>query len=304
MPTFSSLLLEATKQLKKNSIENPRHEAELLLSLVTKKPREFILAHGEAEISDIEKETFESFVLRRANQEPFSHISGKKEFMGLSFIITPDTLVPRPETEMMVEHAIQTVKETYEKEILIADVGTGSGCIAISTAVFLKNQNLLSVATSIAALDVSTSALEICKQNIGKHSLREMVSALHGDLLEPITKSGLLKDKKLFIVLANLPYLSEEIYQNSPETVREFEPKTALFSEEKGLSHYRQLLEQTAQIKKENSSLKIIVFFEISPEQKELFPALVSEVLDGEKVELKYFQDLAKKWRLIRLEIL
>lgn len=293
----------AAQKLAASSIPRPQFEAELLLSLATGKSREEIIAHPEKELTTSQLEKFEEFVARRANHEPFSHISGEKEFMGLSFSITTDTLIPRPETEQLVEEAISTIKSFADEKILVADIGTGSGCIAVSVTALLQKENLLSGAISIAACDFSGLALEVCKKNIEKHSLAEKISTFEGDLLGPVTESNLLDDKQVFIALANLPYLSEEIYLSSPKTVREFEPKSALFSDDAGLSHYKKMLEQLLEIKKKNPALRIFAFLEISPEQKKSLSAFTNKLFPQENAEIEFFLDLAGKWRLAKIEI-
>ncbi len=303
MNEISQQLKAATTKLESCSIPLPHFEAELLLSLATGKSREEILAHPETELSDTELQKFKGFVARRAKDEPFSHISGEKEFMGLSFTVTPDTLIPRPETEQIIEEAVKTVRDIGEKKILIADIGTGSGCIAISTAVFLQKENLLSPEASIVACDFSGSALEICKQNIIRHSLKKNISTFSGDLLAPITKNNLLDSKEVLVTLANLPYLSEEIYLATPKTVQEFEPKSALYSPEDGLFHYKKMLGQLLEIKKNNSDLEIFALLEISPEQKESLSTFVTQNFDSKKTKMDFFLDLAGKWRLAKIEI-
>ncbi|MBT3356324.1 peptide chain release factor N(5)-glutamine methyltransferase [bacterium] len=304
MTTISTELAAATRKLKGDDLENARFEAEILLSLATKKTRETILTHPETELSEDEAETFREFVSRRSKHEPFSHISGEKEFMGFSFIVTTDTLIPRPETEILVEHASAVAQKFEGKNILIADIGTGSGCIAISTANLLREKHLLSPATSFVAIDISKEALAVCRRNIGKHSLDGVISVFNGDLLLPVIEKEIFQGNEVFIALANLPYLSAEIYASSPKTVQDFEPKSALFSKEQGLSHYRRLLEQILQIKKANPKMKIFALLEISPEQRDLFSNLAASIMGDKKIKLDFFQDLAGKWRLVKLEIL
>ncbi len=303
MFTISKQLGIATEKLKNQKISLPRFEAELLLSLATGRSREEILAHPETEISNIEMKKFKEFIARRAKDEPFSHISGEKEFMGTSFIVTADTLIPRPETEQMIEEAIKTVENVNQKNILIADIGTGSGCIAIATANILRKNNLLSPTTSIVASDISTSAIEICIKNIKKHSLASNIKTFNGNLLEPIVKNTLLNKKDALVILANLPYLSKEIYLASPKTVRAFEPESALYSPEAGLFHYKKMLKQLLEIKKNNPGLEIFAFLEISPEQKEALSFFVSENFNKQKIKLEFFRDLAGKWRLVKLKL-
>jgi release factor glutamine methyltransferase len=274
-----------------------------LLSLATGKSREEIISHPEMELSASWMENFEKFVDRRANHEPFSHISGEKEFMGLPFIVTPDTLIPRPETEQIVEESIKIIKDIADKKMLIADIGTGSGCIAISVTTLLQKNNLLHPAISVVACDFSHLALTVCKQNIQKHLLTGKISTFEGDLLAPITENNLLESKQVLIIVANLPYLSEEIYLSSPKTVRKFEPKSALFSKEAGLSHYKKMLEQLLKIKKNNPALRIFAFLEISPEQKESLAVFVNELFSKENTKLEFFLDLSGKWRLVKIEI-
>ncbi len=299
-----TLLLNKSKVLANHGIENSRFEAEFLLSFVLYKPREFLLAHEEFEVLENEVVKFEKLIERRAIQEPISQIVGNKEFFGLNFIVTKDTLTPRPETEMMVEEGISIIKEHCASPLLVLDIGTGSGCIAISVANKLEKEKVQLDKTSFSASDISKEALAICKKNIAKHELEGKITLLEGNLLSPALERKMLEGKKTFLVLANLPYLSEKIYSKTPVTVKNFEPKTSLYSDEEGLWHYKKLLEELLEIKNENPFMKIFALFEISPEQSESVSKLVSKFFPKQKVKFKLQKDLSGRWRMAKLVIL
>ncbi len=161
--------------------------------------------------------------------KPIAYILERKNFFGLSFIVDERVLIPRPETEMMVERALKILKT---KPHYVIDVGTGSGCIAISVA---KN----SPETLITAIDISADALEVAKQNAKRHKVE--INFVHSDLLESVT---LPKTDLPFLFLMNLPYLSDTHWDEAQESVKQFEPTIALRGGKNGLDIYRKIFKQ------------------------------------------------------------
>jgi release factor glutamine methyltransferase len=190
-----------------------------------------------------------------------------------------------------VELAIQETITKKQKTNII-DVGTGSGNIIISLA---KNSTLDS---KFFGIDISTAALKIAKQNAKTNGVSEKIKFFHGSILEPIIENCKLKiENSRMIILANLPYLSQEIYAATLPNVKKFEPKSALYSPKEGLSHYEKLFKQIVKLNPANCT----IFLEISPEQKTKLPRLIKKYLPKSKVEFK--KDLANKWRVCRIEI-
>jgi len=270
-------------------------DLELLIAHEIKKTREFILAHPEFKLSKIQLAQLESKISRRINTEPLAHIVGHKEFYGLDFKINQHTLIPRPETELLIEEVLKTIPKINFAKLNLIDIGTGSGNIIISLA-----KNLNDAKINYFGTDISDDALKIAKYNAKKHE-QEKIKFIKSDLLKSI-----LKNKKYFsvenkiILVANLPYLSKKIYSTTTSNVKNFEPKSALYSSELGLNHYRKLFEQ---IKKQANKSNIhSVFLEFSPEQKKTLNILVKKMLPLAKI--RFQKDLAEKWRLCVLNLI
>ncbi|MBP9728248.1 MAG: peptide chain release factor N(5)-glutamine methyltransferase [Candidatus Moranbacteria bacterium] len=255
----------------------------LLLSHATQKERVFLLAHPEYELTREEEAIARQSLDRRQKHEPVAYITGEKEFYGRTFKVTRDTLIPRPETELLVECALKKIallqdslNEHPAKKVIGVDVGTGSGNIILSVAqeakrIFPQGQ------FTFFGLDISSGALAIAKENALRHHQEKEIIFLESNLLENFS---LPKEKgSHLLILANLPYLSEKIYTESDPTVRCFEPKSALESGFDGLDHYRKLLQSLASASKSLSSCTL--FLEISPEQKELIATEITTRFSG-----------------------
>ena len=264
-------------------------DLQLLLAHAAGTSREHILAHPEQLLIAEELERFHDGIRRRVSHEPIAHILGHKEFFGLDFEVTPATLIPRPETEHLVEAAMATILKNQESRIadsnaekrnyrpMIIDVGTGSGNIIVTMAVSLRNEN---VDANLFGIDISEDALDIARNNARRHHVSESITFLKSDLLEPILVDGMIDDHRSdMLILANLPYLSHEIYAVADPDVRDYEPVTALVSDEGGLNHYRRLLMQVLRLcESSGRELQTSIFMEISPEQKEPIKNLVQDI--------------------------
>ncbi|TXG99805.1 MAG: peptide chain release factor N(5)-glutamine methyltransferase [Candidatus Moraniibacteriota bacterium] len=271
-------------------------DRELFLASVLKCDRAFILAHPEYTLSKTQVKRFKQLLKRREENEPLAYILGEKEFFGISFSVNPATLIPRPETELLVEEALKLLtrkrKSTSKKKIAVIDVGTGSGNIIISLAKNLFEPNKLPTTNyQLLGFDISKRALALAKKNAERHHVQEKIIFRQSDLLEAFKKE--LNNFDTIILLANLPYLSEKIYAASSPTVHDFEPKRALVSGQDGLNHYRKLLQQ---IRPLSQGKKVCFFLEISPEQASLLPALFTSF--GVK-KYQVFPDLTGRPRLV-----
>lgn len=215
----------AVRQLK--SSETPLMEAQILLALVLDQSRVWVVSHSEQELSPKQLEELDSCLTRLKEGEPLPYITGKKAFFGLDFFVTPDVLIPRPETELLVEEAIQWFAENPAKRSA-ADVGTGSGVIAISMADSIPDLR-------VAAIDISPNALEIAKKNCSQFHLEDQITFYKNDLLDGISS-------KFDLIAANLPYIPYRTLNCLP--LLRFEPRLALDGGEDGLSFIKRLLEQ------------------------------------------------------------
>ena len=263
-----------------------RLDLDLIVAHVLKKNREFVLTHPETRLPKNQELKTKNLLARRMKHEPLAHILGRKEFYGLDFKVTPDTLIPRPETELLVEFAIQETNIKKQTTNII-DIGTGSGNIIISLAKNLSGRN------NFIAIDISKKALRVARQNAKANQVSERIKFIHGDLLDKI------KNIDNSIIVANLPYLSQTIYSATLPTVKKYEPRSALYSPKDGLDHYEKLLKQINGLKTKNQELKTSVLLEISPEQKSKLPKIIKKHLPQAKIE--FVKDLANKWRLCKI---
>lgn len=246
----------------------------ILLANATLRPKEFLLAHPEYVLSDEEHERAVRMFERRRRSEPVAYIVGEKEFFGRPFLVTKDTLIPRPETELLVERTIEELRPLVAKgtDIVVADIGTGSGAIIVSIAAeFMDGKSGI----SFHAIDISAAALKTAEANAKRNGVAGIVSFHEGNLLEPI--APLVGDANELVIAANLPYLSLDIYRSSADDVRLHEPKHALASGKDGLDHYRELFSQIQKTAKEFPSLRIRGIFEIGPEQDVLITDIFKE---------------------------
>ncbi len=273
-------------QKKYSSLDNL--DLELLLAKSIHKPKNFILIHPEYSLSFLEKISLAYFIYLRKKGYSVAVIIGHKEFYGLDFFVNKKVLIPRPETEMMVEEVVSILnnelKTKNEKNILI-DVGTGSGCIPIS---ILKN---IKEPTQTFAIDISKPALQVAKKNAKTHEVK--INFLQGNLLEPILKNYNLQANQL-IISANLPYITEQQFQNEPSIQKE--PKNALVANKQGLTLYEELLKQ---IKLLPPPHNLLLLLEIDPSQTKTISNLIAQILPGAKIEIK--KDLAGLDRLVKI---
>ncbi len=225
-----TLLSEVTGRLALIS-DTPALDASVLIADILNKPRTWVMAHPECTLSIEQQNRLDETLRRLENREPFPYVLGHWEFFGLDFDITPDVLIPRPETELLVEKAISWLQASPARRT-VADVGTGSGAIAVSLAVHVRQ-------ASILATDISQKALDVAKTNARKHQVQHQIEFFHGDLLPP--KPELFsKEWHLDLLCANLPYIPTQTLYTLP--VYGHEPTLALDGGTDGLDPIRRLL--------------------------------------------------------------
>ncbi len=282
----------------------------VLLAHATGKSREFLLAHPEYGPDAETEARAREYFARRLDREPVAYIVGEKEFFGLPFRVTRDTLIPRPETELLVERAIEDLrlqiadcKSTRTKRILIADIGTGSGAIIISIATQLRAKNPQSAIRNpqfnFHAIDTSSAALAIAKENAERNNVADMITFHEGNLIDPIVNYFPEADE--IILIANLPYLSENIYASADDDVTKYEPKRALLSGSDGLDHYRELFASIRETILRLPSYRLSVLCEISPEQDKLITSLFDDMFpDGTS---RILPDLSDRGRVFSFRL-
>ena len=224
---------KTTTYFEKQGIESPRLTIELLLAHLLKKKRLDLYLEFERELDEATLAKLREMVKRRAAGEPLQYITGETEFCGLKLMVDKRVLIPRPETELLVETVVRRLKVTDSSEsrpYRIVDVGTGSGCITIALAKKLPN-------AEIAALDVSQDALEVARGNAALHQIEKKVRFLESDLLDALPDSFAAD-----AIVSNPPYIADGELAKLPKEVRDFEPVRALAAGEDGLKVIRRLV--------------------------------------------------------------
>lgn len=225
-----SLLSEITDRLTSLS-DTPALDASVLLAHILHKPRTWVMAHPEPTLTKEQQKQLEASLMRLERGESFPYVLGHWEFFGLDFEVTPEILIPRPETELLVERAITWLRE-FPLRRSVADVGTGSGVIAISIAVNVPDAHVL-------ATDISPPALNVARRNAAKFDVLHKVDFLQCDLL-PERNTPQLRELRFDLICANLPYIPTETLHNLPVFRRE--PTLALDGGDDGLEVIRRLL--------------------------------------------------------------
>ena len=229
---LSEALQSATQALQGTSIDDASVEAELFLGHVLSMNKTQLHTQPERNLTPTETRHLWRLVRRRLDHEPNAYIIGHCEFYGIDFFIDSHTFIPRPETELLVEEAVELAHRTYPpgKEITIADIGTGCGAIAISLALALPQ-------AAIYATDISASALQVAEMNCRRQGVDSRVELLKGNLLEPLPQP-------VDMMVANLPYIKDCEFRDLSPEIRDFEPTIALAGGEDGLDKIQQMLEQ------------------------------------------------------------
>jgi release factor glutamine methyltransferase len=258
-----ALLKFGITQLREAHVPSFTLAAELLLLHVLGRDRVWIYAHPEEIISAGDEARYFALIARRAAGEPTQYLTGKQEFWGLDFEVTPDVLIPRPETEHLIEVALDrlAVRElragrprvTTGDGLRIADIGTGSGCITIALAKELPGANFW-------ATDISSAAVGVAKRNAARHSVADRIEFVESNLLECFVVSPLAtRDSPLLfdVIVSNPPYVGHREAATLPREVREHEPAVALYGGEEGYELYPALIAQSAQLLKPGGILAL-----------------------------------------------
>jgi release factor glutamine methyltransferase len=241
-------------------------------------------------LNETQYRELEGLLQRRAQKEPVAYLTGQKEFFGRAFLVTPATLIPRPDSECLIEDILAVYSKTQKKPDFLFDIGTGSGALAITLRKELSDTNL-----QVLASDISGAALDVAKRNAEAHEAP--VIFLEGSLLEPY-HSFLTPNISIFII-ANLPYVSETLLRQTEPDVHKYEPINALLSEEEGLAHYTKLLAEMKDLLP--PSLSVTCWLEISPEQSAPLTEKIKNILPAATTSIG--QDLTQRDRFIRFSL-
>jgi release factor glutamine methyltransferase len=257
--TIGEVLKDASKALEGGGVPDARREAGSLLSFVIGKDRTFLISHAEDPVDDDSLDRMREFVGRRAAGEPLQHITGFQDFYGREFRVTPDVLIPRPETELLVEAALEV---NTTDNAFICDVGTGSGCIAITLLCEIPGARAV-------AVDKSAAALEIARDNAAKQAVVDRAVFVVSDCFDALDP----REYQFDLIVSNPPYVSESALAGLQREVRDHEPLVALTPGVDGLSVIRRLLTQAPAYLKPKGHL----LMEIGFDQGEAVRSLVDE---------------------------
>ena len=224
-----NILKEAVTMLESSGLTNPRLDAEVLLASLLRKDRADLYSHPEKLLSETELGAFRQQIGRRKTGEPVAYIVGRKEFWSLTFEVNRHVLVPRPETEILVEEVLRVCREEGRENPSILEIGTGSGAISVTLAIEMKK-------AQIVATDFSQEAITVALRNARNNGVEKQISFLLGNLFQPI--SGTFD-----IIVSNPPYISKEEYAHLTLEVRGFEPESALLAGIEGIEIHREIIQ-------------------------------------------------------------
>jgi release factor glutamine methyltransferase len=287
--TVQDLLAGGALRLSQRGIELSWAESVLIASHVLGAEKGMLLAHPEQAVGAEQAGHFYELIERRARFEPIAYLIGEREFYGRSFLVDRRALIPRPETELLVEAALAQLRELSSSP-LVVDVGTGSGCIAGTLALELPEAR-------IVAVDISSSALELARLNLQRLGVSERVRLVHGDLLTWLRLDPHPDRRRLtwndFVIVANLPYIPAEAYGALPPDVQEYEPLLALDGGPAGTGLLARLLLQASKLRIGG------LLAELDPRQAHDVRAMARSCFQGRAVDV--LADLAGRERLLRV---
>ncbi len=294
----------ANNKLKKAGVDSSMLDTEILLALTLDESKAWLFAHFGDKLKVHHEERFRELIARRATREPVAYILGHRAFYGREFSVNRDVLIPRPETETLIESALATLKDHDPERTLICDIGTGSGAIAITLA--------LETHLPVIAIEIDQAALAVAKQNAQTLMAGDAIDFQHGSLAEPLIRifKTIRGQNKVatsstypfshLLIAANLPYLPEMRMESVEPEVRDHEPRGALVAGESGLDAYRELIRQLTGNRR-SLPRRVTLLVEIDPEQRVGTENLVTDAFP--KATLTIHKDLQGLDRIIEIEI-
>ena len=255
--TIGELLKEGSDILKEASIDTNILDAQLLLGKVIKKDKLYLITNRDEQVSKKEEKEYLALINKRKDKMPIKYILRSAEFMGLDFNVEEGVLIPRPDTEILVEETLKYIPK--DREMTICDLCCGSGAIGIALASFRENIN-------VDLIDYYETPEKVTKSNIKKHNLQSRVKFIKSDLL----KEAINENKKYDILVSNPPYIKDEVIPTLMEDVKDYEPHTALAGGEDGLVFYRRIVEESSKVLDENGILAFEIGHDQGEEVKEL----------------------------------
>ncbi len=281
---IKKILKKAENYLKKHEIPEARLDSEVLLADILDMERIKLYVNYDYPLTEDELNQYRHHLKERAQRVPVAYITGHKEFMSLDFEVNNQVLVPRPETELLVEEVISICRDDYEgaeeKAINIVDVGTGSGAIMVSLGYHLKQAKILGI-------DISEDSLKIARKNIEKFNLESRLKVVKGDLLQPLIKRN---KSNVDIVVSNPPYIKKEEMEQLPPEVKK-EPRRALDGGQGGINYIKKIISQSLQVLNNNGFL----FLEIGYDQARA----VKNILNNKWKDVKVKKDYSNQDRVV-----
>ena len=282
--TIGKILKWTEEYFQKAQLDSPRLDAEVLLAHVIHQPeRIYLYVHFDQPLEQPELAAYKECIKRRVQHEPVAYITGHRDFMGLDFKVTKDTLIPRPDTEILVEAVLQRLPAAGENSTL-ADIGTGTGAICLSLLNYLPKLKAM-------AVDISSGALAVAQENSVSLGLSQRVEFLQGDLLAPLKAKGEL----LNAIVSNPPYIPKADIATLASDVKAYEPMGALDGGEDGLDFYRRLLAESGDLLKDGGFLAM----EVGIHQAHQLEAMAKDMSQWGKCEI--LRDLAGIERVVIL---
>jgi len=281
--TIQKLLNWIVEYLTDKGVDSPRLSAELLLSHILGMKRIELYTQFDKSVPKQQLDKLHDLVKRAGQHEPIAYLTGKAEFYSLQFEVSPDCMIPRPETELLAERAIEFLR-TRSGTQFVCDLCTGCGCIAVAIA---KN----TPGAQIIATDISDAALRVAAANVEKYQLKDRIELLQGDLFDPIMPQ--LDVHKFDLIVCNPPYVSAPEFEALDKNVKDYEPGPALLAGNDGLDIYRRICEKVDQFLKPDAAL----ILEIGYAQGRAIKELLEQT--GIFAEIKIEKDLHKNDRVV-----
>jgi len=276
--TIQKLLRWITEHFSAHAVDSPRLSAELLLADVLSMERIELYTNFDRVVEQEKLEQLRELVKRAAAGEPIAYLTGRCQFYSLTFEVTSDCMIPRPETELLVERAVEFLRGRAGPQ-LVCDLCTGCGCVAVAIASNHPDSRVI-------ATDISDAALKVAAGNVAKYGLGERVTLLQGDLFEPLVPR--LDAGGFDLVVCNPPYVSAAEYGGLDRTVKDYEPRTALYGGDDGLDVYRRIAAKVDDFLKPDAALMLEIGYAQGPAVRDLLEQ--TEVFGSIKVE-KDFHD-------------
>ncbi|MCK4357978.1 MAG: peptide chain release factor N(5)-glutamine methyltransferase [Candidatus Cloacimonetes bacterium] len=254
--TIKDVLLWTSEYFKKNDIQSAQLNAEMIIAKVLNCSRMELYLKYDKPLNLIKRKEIRNLVKKRATHYPIQYLLGETEFYGYKFLVDEGVMIPRPETEILVDAVISYIKQSNNDQWNILDIGTGTGIIPISINKYFENKE---VNMHFLATDISEIGLENAKKNIELHNIKN-IKPIKSNLFENVSTKW-----RIDIITSNPPYISDKEFEDLQKEVKDFEPKLALFGDEKGLTYYKKILQNAENFLNKNGK----IFFEIGANQKD-----------------------------------